>query len=727
MSHKTISRLVTTLLACTLAYNATADTLTIQSEIDKVTVYKQGALINRKAHVKLPAGVTTLKLPLLSPELEKKTVQVAISNEDISLGKVEIDMEMPNRKIIARQNDSLGKISTLLADSIRLIDAYNSVLYHERKILLDNHNIGGKKGFNAEQLSGVASFLRKDLNEIEDLQLKYAQQREKQALAQQGIGQEILLLDERSMNPKSVAYITLVANHSAETNVEVKYVVKEAEWTPFFELRVTEDKPTLEVTKKVMVLQKSKEDWENVQMTVTRTNPSDNNSKPELKRYTLPYNSSQDYNHSQNGGSNSCSEKKMVKVMGNVRDYKGSIQGVLISCTANNASTQSDASGFYEILVPEGSSLSFTHATHNNVVRTIPNSSKVVNVTMQEDYQKIYGNNRFVVEVQEDAAYEESEDDESSSDNRMRNSGQPGAESTVRIRGVSSLTGKDEPLYVIDGMPMISGSGDGSSANPLASINPDDIVSMEVLRDASSTAIYGSRAANGIILITTKKGSKGGSNLYQSTFSKLQDYTAEATALNTIPSDGSAHEALLNTELIPAKYTYYAAPKITPNVYMLAEVPNWHDYELLKGKLRIFLNNTYIGESYWNPIEIQDTLHFSVGVDRNIAVERTLQSTNHKKNLLKSNKVTRDWLITVKNNKEMAIDVTLEDQIPVAVNDNAKVSLTQSSNATVNEKEGILKWILHLAPGEKREIKVSYEVTLKYDFDYEQLLNNNDL
>ena len=106
----------------------------------------------------------------------------------------------------------------------------------------------------------------------------------------------------------------------------------------------------MDVTKKVMVLQKTKEDWNDVKMTVTRTNPTDNNARPELKRYTLPktYSSS----------SSSSSEKKMVKVMGTVRDDRGSIQGVLVTSTSTNVTAQTDTSGFYEIMVPENSQVS---------------------------------------------------------------------------------------------------------------------------------------------------------------------------------------------------------------------------------------------------------------------------------------------------------------------------------------------------------------------------------
>lgn len=86
------------------------------------------------------------------------------------------------------------------------------------------------------------------------------------------------------------------------------------------------------------------------------------------------------------------------------------------------------------------------------------------------------------------------------------NSGQPGGSVSVRIRGINTFS-NNEPLYVIDGIPVSGASG--NSNNALSIINPNDIVSMEILKDASATAIYGSRASNGVILITTKRGEQG--------------------------------------------------------------------------------------------------------------------------------------------------------------------------------------------------------------------------
>ncbi|MCE6992461.1 TonB-dependent receptor [Dyadobacter sp. CY323] len=93
--------------------------------------------------------------------------------------------------------------------------------------------------------------------------------------------------------------------------------------------------------------------------------------------------------------------------------------------------------------------------------------------------------------------------------------GQPGAANSIRIRGGNSITGSNEPLYVIDGVPIFVAPTDGSSTslNPLNSISPSDIASIEVLKDASATAIYGARGGNGVILITTRRGKSGESKI----------------------------------------------------------------------------------------------------------------------------------------------------------------------------------------------------------------------
>lgn len=104
----------------------------------------------------------------------------------------------------------------------------------------------------------------------------------------------------------------------------------------------------------------------------------------------------------------------------------------------------------------------------------------------------------------------------------MSNSGSASAGSTIRVRGGASLNASNDPLIVLDGVPLEQGGISGNSSNFLSMINPSDIESMTVLKDASSTAIYGSRASNGVIIITTKKGQQGAVRVNFNTTNSLQ-------------------------------------------------------------------------------------------------------------------------------------------------------------------------------------------------------------
>lgn len=133
----------------------------------------------------------------------------------------------------------------------------------------------------------------------------------------------------------------------------------------------------------------------------------------------------------------------------------------------------------------------------------------------------------------------------------------PGGGISVRIRGGNSIQGGNEPLYVIDGVPVYSNNNEvnpsggqfnelRTSPNALASLNPSDIESVEVLKDASATAIYGSRGANGVVMITTKKGKAGQSRIEFDTYRGVQNITKRIDVLNSSELMTWANEAATN-------------------------------------------------------------------------------------------------------------------------------------------------------------------------------------
>lgn len=152
-----------------------------------------------------------------------------------------------------------------------------------------------------------------------------------------------------------------------------------------------------------------------------------------------------------------------------------------------------------------------------------------------------------------------------------QNSAAPGGNISVRIRGTNSINGSSEPLYIIDGI-QISNSGGVGDVSPLSTINPNDIESVEILKDASSTAIYGARGANGVVLITTKRGKSGATRVQLDMYKGVQDITRQLSMLN------AAQFAQLENDIYNSQ--------IYPDVASLGEGTNWQDIVYRKAYLQ---------------------------------------------------------------------------------------------------------------------------------------------
>lgn len=133
-------------------------------------------------------------------------------------------------------------------------------------------------------------------------------------------------------------------------------------------------------------------------------------------------------------------------------------------------------------------------------------------------------------------------------------SGMPGATASIRVRGTTSLQGGNEPLYVIDGFPIYAGSGYGNTSgtgnreriSSMATLNPNDIESIEILKDASATSIYGARAANGVVLITTKTGKSGQDQISFNAYYGVQEVVQKLDVMNALEYADLVNEAYTN-------------------------------------------------------------------------------------------------------------------------------------------------------------------------------------
>nr|MBP7472000.1 TonB-dependent receptor [Prevotella sp.] len=215
-------------------------------------------------------------------------------------------------------------------------------------------------------------------------------------------------------------------------------------------------------------------------------------------------------------------------VKGNVSDDGGPIIGATIRLKGSSkAAAVTDFEGNFSLSAPKGSILEVTYLGYKT--KEVKVGAGQLDVTLMQDNETLnevvvvgYGTMKradltgSVTSVGE-KAFEKSIP--TSIDQVLQgraagvqiqaNTGTPGGSSTIRIRGTNSINATSQPIFVIDGVIIDSSSDDNGNTNPLASINPSDIETMDILKDASATAIYGSRASNGVIMITTKKGHAG--------------------------------------------------------------------------------------------------------------------------------------------------------------------------------------------------------------------------
>lgn len=222
------------------------------------------------------------------------------------------------------------------------------------------------------------------------------------------------------------------------------------------------------------------------------------------------------------------------EISGTVLDEKGEpVIGASVIVTGTNRGTVTDLNGNFKLNTPGGLKLlDVTYIGMKKRTLRIDPQNKKQTITLEDDLVKMdevvvigYGQQikRDITGSITSLSAKDIENNVGGNINTalqgkipgmeiVSNSGEPGAGATISIRGASSLSGGSEPLYIIDGVPIESGnitSIDGDATfSPIAGLNPSDIESVEVLKDASSAAIYGSRAANGVILITTKGGNK---------------------------------------------------------------------------------------------------------------------------------------------------------------------------------------------------------------------------
>ncbi|MGL5920806.1 MAG: SusC/RagA family TonB-linked outer membrane protein, partial [Bacteroidales bacterium] len=244
-------------------------------------------------------------------------------------------------------------------------------------------------------------------------------------------------------------------------------------------------------------------------------------------------------------------QAKKISATGMVKDEQGEpMIGVSVQVKGKTEGTVTDIDGNYTLPTEEGATLVFSYIGYKKLEKkAMPGMAVILDPDAEELNEVVvvgYGTMKKSDLTGSVSAVKSKDFNKGlvtspsqliqgrvSGVNITNNGGEPGGGVTIRVRGSNSIRSGQDPLYVVDGVPLdvsddqqpsgasIAGVGSSASKNPLNFLNPDDIESIDILKDASATAIYGARGANGVIMITTKKGSEGQSKVSYSAYASL--------------------------------------------------------------------------------------------------------------------------------------------------------------------------------------------------------------
>jgi len=181
----------------------------------------------------------------------------------------------------------------------------------------------------------------------------------------------------------------------------------------------------------------------------------------------------------------------------------------------------------------------------------------------------------------------------------------------------------------------------------------------------------------------------------------------------SIPSDSKPYLVEISEHQLNATFSHKAVPKLDKDAFLLANIVGWEKLNLISGPTNVYYANSYVGQSYINTRNVEDTLRLSFGRDKKVLITRKLLEEFSDKKVIGGNKKdTYTFEITVKNNQSIPLKMRLYDQIPVSQQSEITVTVNEISDANYNEENGILDWNVSLAPGDAKKYKISF--TLKY-------------
>ena len=608
---------------------ANGESKKVTATLKHVTVFTNGAQVERTHSANLLAGEQVITFTGLSPYTDVKSMQIKARGKLTVLG-VNYRTTHPDSLQRIKQLREAEKQVKLTDEKERELKAQLEVINAQLELVKTNCSTGSRTAVTP-------------LANIKELNNYYAQETlelKKKAIA---IDQELAKLDEiREKQEKtvdSIAHLKLKSITEADLKLQVPqagkvefdltYYVKNAGWYPTYDLRSDGLGQPLQLSYKAHMFQKTQEEWNNISVTLSSANPSLSNIAPELRTYWLNFGRQAPRYDNEMGTDGSVS--------GVVLDEQGEpVIGCSVTAVGTSLGTFTDLNGRYSIALPRGKSkLRFDFIGY--LSQTCSVNGSTLNVRMKEDNTAL--------------------------------------EDVVVVGYGTSKKGKGKSSRVQEDVSEALQGG---------------IAGLSVVKDKAMPE-------SDLIAVNEQKAQFG--------------YEFDIKQPLTLSSDGKTTTTEIARYQLPATYQYLGIPRADKDAFLMADATDWQQYSLLEGEANVYFENSFIGKTILDPTVANDTLHFSLGRDNGIRIQRTKVSARSTRRLLASSQEQNmTWRITVKNSRQEAVSLILQDQIPVSENSNITVTTEELSGGQLDKATGIVVWQLQLQPNEQREFIVQYRV-----------------
>jgi hypothetical protein len=623
-------RCIPVLLACLLSLCSFSqkDNQQVSSKIEKVTVFMQGAQVERTAQQSLRAGKYNVVFDEISPRIDKQSIQLKAEGK-LTVLSVTHQVNFLKEQQVQDEIKQLEGQKEQWLDKITMEKNMRNVYSQEEKMILANQSIKGDATLKAAELREAADFQRQRLTEIYQKLQENDRNLKKMEIELQKINRQLNELNQKKDLSTSEVIVSVDVKEVTNANFRLTYLVRQSYWFPTYDIRVQDITKPINLQMKANINQQSGEDWKDVKLFLSTGNPNENGTKPTLVpwylRYYYPSVAKPLVIRGNSGLTGSVNAIGVNSVSGTVRDEQGQpLPGTTVNVKGTSFGTTTDANG-------------------NFTLQTLGNATTLVISYVGYNVQEI--------------------------------SASPGSYANIALK---------------------------ASANKLE----------EVVVTGYGTSLDQDR------FYDNKNYKKQREETSINTTTSYQPTTTIFEIENpySVPNDGKLYTVDINNYELNALYEYYSVPKLDANAFLTAKVLDWQELNLLPGEANLFFEGTFLGNSLLDVVNAGDTLNLSLGKDKGVIVKRTLMKEYSSKKFLGSNKTdSRQYEITVRNNKQQPIKIVVEDQFPVSTNKDIEVDKLSYDNAKLDDDTKRITWSLSVDSKKENKLQMGYAV--KYPKD----------